>query len=325
MRMEAETQEGGLQELGVTMKIPTVWTVQVLCLIGFFTGPLQVLCLQKIPLDMSRNCVDDQYIGCHHKKEFKVQKPGYVPIPLKYMSIWNLARGYWAKLGSSVGKINPIYGTAVVAYTIGWGLDRDFNNAVRNAGKSKYSYNQFAFKDFFFLLTKFVQARKIADKCYEVFRGINGIRFDVHSKQRVRFGQFASSSLVKEKAQNFGQDTFFSIKTCHGVPIYDLSYYPHEMEVLIPPYETFIVTYHKTTLKGVTIRLKSHGVYSRFNCEALKAKAWLPNAFSFAFGATPLHTSVLLSSLAVRFRASWISPICASSLSSTAVSQPERE
>ncbi|XP_039183758.1 erythroblast NAD(P)(+)--arginine ADP-ribosyltransferase-like [Crotalus tigris] len=252
------------------MKIPTVRTVQVLCLIGFFTGPLQVLCLKKIPLDMSKNSVDDQYINCHPKKEFKVEKPGYLPIPMKYMSIWNAARGYWAKLGPSVSKIKPIYGTAVVAYTMGGGLYRDFNNAVRDAGKSKYSYNHFVFKDFFFLLTKFVQARKITGKCYEVFRGVSGIHFKVHSKQLVRFGQFASSSLVKEKAESFGQDTFFSIKTYHGVPIYDLSYYPHEWEVLIPPYEMFIVTHQQKTLKGVTIRLKSQGVSSRFNCEALK-------------------------------------------------------
>ncbi|XP_039183755.1 GPI-linked NAD(P)(+)--arginine ADP-ribosyltransferase 1-like [Crotalus tigris] len=136
------------------MKIPTVRTVQVLCLIGFFTGPLQVSCLKKIPLDMSKNSVDDQYINCHPKKEFKVEKPGYLPIPMKYMSIWNAARGYWAKLGPSVSKIKPIYGTAVVAYTMGGGLYRDFNNAVRDAGKSKYSYTHFAFKDFFFLLTR---------------------------------------------------------------------------------------------------------------------------------------------------------------------------
>ncbi|XP_029142783.1 NAD(P)(+)--arginine ADP-ribosyltransferase 2-like [Protobothrops mucrosquamatus] len=219
---------------------------------------------------MSTNSVDDQYINCNPKKEFKVQKPGYLPVPMKYMSIWNAARWHWAKLGPSVSNINPVYGTAIVAYTMGGGLYPDFNNAVRNAGKSKYAYNHFAFKDFFFLLTRAVQARKIKGKCYEVFRGVNGIRFNVHSKQLVRFGQFASSSLVKEKAQSFGQDTFFSIKTCHGVPIYDLSYYPDEREVLIPPYEKFIVTYHKNTLNGVTIGLKSRGVSSRFNCEALK-------------------------------------------------------
>ncbi|XP_039183757.1 erythroblast NAD(P)(+)--arginine ADP-ribosyltransferase-like [Crotalus tigris] len=251
------------------MKTPTIQTVQVLCLIGFFVGPLQVSCLKKIPLDMSKHCVDDQYINCYYKKEFKVQMPGYIPVPMKYMLIWNAARWHWAKLGPSVANINPIYGTAVVAYTIGGDLYRDFTDAVRTAGKSKYSYTHFPFKDYFFLLTRFVQARKIIGKCYEVFRGVNGIHFKVHSKQFVRFGQFASSSLVKEQAQNFGQDTFFSIKTCHGVPIYDLSYYPHQMEVLIPPYETFVVTHHQKTLKGVAIRLESYGVSSRFNCEAL--------------------------------------------------------
>ncbi|ETE56305.1 Erythroblast NAD(P)(+)--arginine ADP-ribosyltransferase, partial [Ophiophagus hannah] len=119
------------------------------------------------------------------------------------------------------------------------GLYSDFNRAVRVGGKSQQAYNQFPFQDFHFLLTKVMKIRKIPDKCYNVFRGIKGIQFKAHFQQVIRFGQFASASLLKHVAQNFGQDTFFSIKTCHGVPIYDLSYFPHEREVLIPPYEKF--------------------------------------------------------------------------------------
>ncbi|XP_032090677.1 NAD(P)(+)--arginine ADP-ribosyltransferase 2-like [Thamnophis elegans] len=228
----------------------------------------QVLCLQKIPLGMSTNSVDDRYIGCNPRRELKLLKPGYIPIPIKYMAIWRRARSHWAKLGQTVGKFNPTYGTAIVAYTISSNLYRDFNNAARQAGRSQSSYNHYSFKDFHLLLTKALQAKRIQNKCYEVFRGIRDIHFTVHSKQFVRFGQFASSSLLKNKAQAFGTGTLFSIKTCHGVPIYDFSYYPSEMEVLIPPYEMFFVKGHK----GRIIRLESLGVASRFNCEVLKGK-----------------------------------------------------
>ncbi|XP_058035375.1 NAD(P)(+)--arginine ADP-ribosyltransferase 2-like [Ahaetulla prasina] len=252
------------------MKTPIIQMALALCLIGFFTGPLQVLSLQKIPLDMAKNSVDDQYLGCNPMRELKLQQPGYLPIPQEYRATWEKAQWHWAKLSQTIGYLNPVYGTAVVAYTMASSLYSDFNWAVHKAGKSQYSYNQFAFKDFHFLLTKVVKARKIPGKCYNVFRGVKGIRFNVRFRQIVRFGQFASTSLVKDVAQKFGEDTFFSIKTCHGVPIHDLSYYPSEMEVLIPPYEKFVVIYHGKGHKGVTIQLESRGVYSHINCEVLQ-------------------------------------------------------
>ncbi|XP_029142990.1 NAD(P)(+)--arginine ADP-ribosyltransferase 2-like, partial [Protobothrops mucrosquamatus] len=213
---------------------------------------------------MFYDCVDDQYIGCSSTR----QKSGYIPLEGKYNKTWERARSHWDSLGQTVGSFDPIYGTAIVAYTDGDDLYRDFNTAVQEAGKSQNSYDQFAFKHFFFLLTKGLQAKKTDDRCYEVFRGIKGIRFTVSDKV-VRFGQFTSSSLDKKVAQKFGKDTLFSVKTCYGVPIYDFSYYPDQEEVLIPPYETFTVINHERNQNGVFIRLESRGVFSRFNCGVL--------------------------------------------------------
>ncbi|XP_026581713.1 NAD(P)(+)--arginine ADP-ribosyltransferase 2-like, partial [Pseudonaja textilis] len=183
---------------------------------------------------------------------------------------WQKAQWHWAQLSQSVaGSIPPVYGTAVVAYTMAGGLYSDFNRAVRIGGKSQKAYHQFPFKDFHFLLTKVVKMREVPGQCYEVFHGVKGIRFKAHYKQAVRFGQFASASLIKAVAQKFGQDTFFSIKTCHGVPVYDLSQFPQEREVLIPPYEKFAVTHHGKGPNGVIVRLESRGVYSCFNCDVL--------------------------------------------------------
>ncbi|XP_032090676.1 erythroblast NAD(P)(+)--arginine ADP-ribosyltransferase-like [Thamnophis elegans] len=251
------------------MKTPSIQMVQALCLIGLFTGPFQVLCLREIPLTMFYNSVDDQYVNCSLETELELTKSGKIPLPEQYNATWKKATQHWDSLSQTVRSFSAIYGTAIVAYTVGDSLYRDFNTAAREAGKSQDSYEQYAFKDFHLLLTKALQAKKTSN-CCEVFRGINGIHFATSNKAVVRFGQFASSSLDKKVAQGYGEDTFFSIKTCYGVPIRDFALNKTEKEVLIPPYETFTVTNYTKTQKGIFIRLESLSVFSRFNCEELK-------------------------------------------------------
>ncbi|XP_009988039.1 PREDICTED: erythroblast NAD(P)(+)--arginine ADP-ribosyltransferase-like, partial [Tauraco erythrolophus] len=86
----------------------------------------------------------------------------------------------------------------------------------------------------------------------------------------VRFGQFASTSTNKDRALDFGKDTFFSVETCYGVPIEDFSSFPGEEEVLIPPFETFEVTNITSSRDGVFIELRSTGTHSNYSCEFVK-------------------------------------------------------
>ncbi|NXT78349.1 NRT2 ribosyltransferase, partial [Zapornia atra] len=65
-------------------------------------------------------------------------------------------------------------------------------------------------------------------QCYNVYRGVKDIIFTAQPGQTVRFGKFTSTSLEKMRAEKFGTDTFFSVKTCYGVPIRDLSFFPEE-------------------------------------------------------------------------------------------------
>ncbi|XP_070622115.1 NAD(P)(+)--arginine ADP-ribosyltransferase 2-like [Erythrolamprus reginae] len=241
----------------------------VLGLIALFAGPLQVLCVVEVPLTMFNHSVDDQYIGCRHGRESQLQELKMIPLEEKYRTTWEKAKSHWERLGPAVGNFTPIYGIAIVAYTVGDQLYRDFNAATREAGKSQTSYDHYLFRDFHLLLTKALQAKRNKEKCYEVFRGIKDIHFTL-SEKVVRFGQFASSSLDKKVAKGFGEDTFFSIRTCHGVPIDDFSYHTSQKEVLIPPYESFTVTRHRVE-NGTDIRLESRGVFSRHNCEVLNA------------------------------------------------------
>ena len=102
-----------------------------------------------------------------------------------------------------------------------------------------------------------------------MFRGVTGIRFTSRPGRVVRFGHFASTSLLRNVSDFYGTTTTFEVDTCHGADIRDYSMYPDEEEVLIPPFETFNVTGVTQQGDNVHIHLRSHGVYSKYNC------AWL--------------------------------------------------
>ncbi|XP_009958521.1 PREDICTED: NAD(P)(+)--arginine ADP-ribosyltransferase 1-like, partial [Leptosomus discolor] len=100
-----------------------------------------------------------------------------------------------------------------------------------------------------------------------VYRGVRGIRFTARHRQAVRFGRFTSASLRNESTLPFGQDTFFSVETCYGVPIRDFSFFPEEQEVLIPPFESFEVTGIARDGDRALIQLRSQAALSTYNCE----------------------------------------------------------
>ncbi|RMB90890.1 hypothetical protein DUI87_32723 [Hirundo rustica rustica] len=149
-------------------------------------------------------------------------------------------------------------------------LYKQFNEAVRVAGSSKWKYwNEFHFKSLHFLLTQALQKLRNPNQCYDVFRGVKNTRFKVKKNDKVRFGQFASSSMSEDVAQDFGQDTLFKVHTCQGVDIQEFSKYPKEEEVLIPPFEIFSVTDVRKEGNTMVIELHSTGNGSNYDCEWL--------------------------------------------------------
>ncbi|XP_027562428.1 NAD(P)(+)--arginine ADP-ribosyltransferase 2-like, partial [Neopelma chrysocephalum] len=178
----------------------------------------------------------------------------------------------WAKAAASwnhpLGALTRReQGIALRAYTDHTNLYSQFNEAVRTHGSSHQEYlDKFDFKVLHFLLTTALQDLRVAQthpRCLHVYRGVRGIRFTAQPGRTIRFGQFTSSSLDRQVAEGFGTDTFFEVLTCHGAKIRDFSNYPGEEEVLIPPFETFIVT--SVTRQGdkTNIKLRSHGVFSK--------------------------------------------------------------
>lgn len=249
---------------------------------------------QERPLDMAPTSFDDQYAGCAaamtaalpdlNRTEFQANKV--------YADSWVLASNQWqerkawgpewglnhTRMSSLPPGFRDEHGVALLAYTANTPLHKEFNAALREAGRTRVHYLQhFSFKTFHFLLTEALQLLSRAQRspqCRQVFRGVQGLRFQPAGPGvTIRLGGFASASLKNATAQHFGEETFFGIWTCLGVPIKGYSFFPEEEEVLIPPFETFQVINSSRPAQGPTrIYLRALGKHSMYNCEYIKDK-----------------------------------------------------
>lgn len=230
-------------------------------------------------MDMAPNSFDDQYVGCAHVMWANLQKLKCTEFARNYAYAvgWRKAAAEWQKRWGYLAhpmQLRPEQAIALLAYSAASNLYQQFNAATRQGGCSHQYYVHFYhFKTLHFLLTQALfTLRASQPRCYYVYRGVRGIRFMTQRGKSVRFGQFTSTSLRKDVAVNFGQDTFFVVKTCYGVPIKQFSFYPSEDEVLIPPFEVFEVTNFCTGNGRIQIYLRSKGKMSRHNCELLKPR-----------------------------------------------------
>ncbi|NWV95577.1 NAR1 ribosyltransferase, partial [Machaerirhynchus nigripectus] len=231
-----------------------------------------------VPLDMAPDAFDDQYQGCSRTmtkalpalNRSELQQSGH------FAEGWALATAEWRVRTSPRSPLSPAQAIALLAYTAPVPLHRTFNEAVRAAGRSRREYlDNFHFKVLHFLLTDALATLRDAQgrKCHRVFRGVRGVRFEARRGRRVRFGHFASASLRNESSWSFGTDAMFQVQTCQGAAIREFSFFPHEDEVLIPPFETFEVTDVTNVTKDgnkTRIWLRSTGTHSNYNCEWLR-------------------------------------------------------
>ncbi|XP_030826696.1 NAD(P)(+)--arginine ADP-ribosyltransferase 2-like [Camarhynchus parvulus] len=228
--------------------------------------------IKVVPLDMAQNSFDDQYLNCGpamtealpglNGSEFQENK--------EFSQAWVKATAEWQKRSSSSSPLSPAQAIALMAYTM-LDVHKQFNPAVREAGRSRQEYrDKFHFKTLHFLLTQALQKLRRPDECPDVFRGVRTVQFNVTPGDKVRFGQFASSSLDRTVAQGYGTDTMFEVHTCHGADIHNFSFNESEKEVLIPPFETFEVTKVTREGKKVQIEFRSTGNSSKYNCEWLR-------------------------------------------------------
>ncbi|KAM6287934.1 GPI-linked NAD(P)(+)--arginine ADP-ribosyltransferase 1 isoform 1-T1 [Spheniscus humboldti] len=248
--------------------------------------------IKEVALDMAPTSFDDQYRGCSRMMEEELEELNRTEFANNsvYTKAWTLAATEWRNRQGHVPQLpvlRPEQEVALLAYTLSNSLYQTFNAAVREAGHSRREYlGAFHFKALHFLLTKALHALQDTQprRCHHVYRGIQGIRFTARHGQSVRFGHFTSASLQKEIAQRFGQDTFFLVETCYGVPIRDFSFFPKEEEVLIPPFEIFEVTDVAHDGDRALIQLRSQDALSTYNCEWVKEKRCKSHPCIFSAG-----------------------------------------
>ncbi|XP_027321113.3 erythroblast NAD(P)(+)--arginine ADP-ribosyltransferase-like [Anas platyrhynchos] len=233
-----------------------------------FLGPVR-----EVAMDMAQNSFDDQYQGCRYRMEEALRMVNRTEFknPV-YADTWRKAEErWWTQWRNSIPPqvLWREYAVAVLAYTAGRGLYRQLNAAIREGGRSRDYYLQsFHFKTLHFLLTEALHTLRDAQvrRCYNVYRGVKGIRFTAQINQAVHFGQFAFASFRTNPAQHFGNDTFFFVYTCYGAIVRNLSFYADQREVLIPPYEIFKVINVTRYTNETHIHLRSIGARSNYNC-----------------------------------------------------------
>ncbi|XP_044872508.1 erythroblast NAD(P)(+)--arginine ADP-ribosyltransferase-like [Mauremys mutica] len=224
-------------------------------------------------LTLASNSLDDIYRGC--VKAMKRCLPSLLEEELEenqlFREAWDQAKEMWMQMENQTifpKTLRALYSVAVLAYTLEEpSLYESFNVATRTAWKSPQAYASFAFKSLHFLLTQ--AAKKLGTKepsCAKVYRGTK-VKFSIEGL--FRFGQFTSTSEKRQKAEEFGRTTFFVLLSCQGFPVGNLSRFPGEEEMVVPPYEMFRVTGVKETPRKKMVHAKSVGVCSNHNCAYL--------------------------------------------------------
>ncbi|NXG70935.1 NAR4 ribosyltransferase, partial [Baryphthengus martii] len=237
-------------------------------------------------MDIAPHSFDDQYLGCREQMMEELERGDYfqkeIAANKDYFNLWKKARE--ALLKSPVGLLREMHEShaiVLMAYTMNSSLHSQLNRATFTAGSSPEHYrHNFSFKYFHFYLTTAIQIMKqwqISEesagkrKCYRVHRGVKDLYITATVGSRVRFGRFTSTSLLWTEAQKFGNETLFTVTTCLGAAVQGFSYYTSEKEVLIPPYEIFLVKSFFRTQHGNRLQLHSVGNYSKYHCQLLEA------------------------------------------------------
>ncbi|KAB0387142.1 hypothetical protein FD755_002098, partial [Muntiacus reevesi] len=267
----------------------TPWTIQSWNSPGQNTGVGRLSLLQgifptqgsnpvKIDFDLAPNSFDDQYQGCSQQVMEMLLQGDYFTEELEsnkdYRKVWQQTHLKWLNQEKSLpGNMTATHAVAVLVYLSDDRVHLDFSRAMASAAGSPQQYkHSFHFKYLHYFLTSAIQLLRkeiISRKdslCYEVHHELKGVYLQAPVGAIVRFGQFLSTSPAREQAQRFGNQTLFTMLTCLGAPLQDLS----PKKVLVPPYELFKVVNASYHPRGNWLQLLSNGTQSMYNCQLLK-------------------------------------------------------
>ncbi|NXR57101.1 NAR4 ribosyltransferase, partial [Hippolais icterina] len=154
----------------------------------------------------------------------------------------------------------------LMAYTMRT-MHLHLNWATSTAGISPEHYrHKFSFKYFYFYLTTAIQILKewqssIGEhKCYQ---GVKDLHIEAKVGRRGLIWPF--HFYLRNEVWKFGNETLFTVTTCLGAAFSHFSYHTSEKEVLISPYEIFLVKSFFQTCSR--LHLHSVGNYSKYQCQ----------------------------------------------------------
>uniref|UniRef100_A0A8U8CBA0 NAD(P)(+)--arginine ADP-ribosyltransferase n=1 Tax=Geospiza parvula TaxID=87175 RepID=A0A8U8CBA0_GEOPR len=259
------------------------WPVPTMALLAHTLALLAMVvatvAIKVVPLDMAWDSFDDQYQGCGPAMHAKLPDLYSFERQMNHLFAWGWYRAdaEWRRRGSPVSPLTSHWqAIALMAYTSPE-VYKEFNAAVRTGWALPPGIpEQLPLQNVAFSADRCLGDTEEGSeraKCHRVFRGVHDIHFQAWQGQRVRFGQFTSTSLSKGIALQFGADTIFEVHTCHGADIRQFSTYPGEEEVLIPPFETFTVTRVISDGRRTWIWLRSAGTFSKYNCQVSEVTA----------------------------------------------------
>lgn len=231
-------------------------------------------------LDLAEQAFDDQYLGCKRNMERKLEEENVLNIEIeqnkKLKRAWTEAKQAWVTRKNDLKVKLPEgfkdeHGIALKTYTSF--IRKDFNNAVRSAGKSYQSYmDDFGFKWLHFYVTSALQLLSQSKfPKYTIYSGTDhNIEVPPNGTVYVKFGHFLYTSLEEEEATVMGNTSLLIIDNYPGVSIEDFSEYPGEREVLVPGYEVFSLSPME---EDGRFKLKATGKFcSNFNCAYIKGE-----------------------------------------------------
>ncbi|XP_062932322.1 ecto-ADP-ribosyltransferase 4 [Cynocephalus volans] len=231
----------------------------------------------KIDFDLAPGSFDDQYQGCSKQVMEELNQGDYFPkeIHHNYSRVWQKAHLTWLNQAKALPEdMTTTHAVAVLVYTSNHNVRSDLASAMASTAGSPQRYkHSFHFKYLHYYLTSAIQmlrkesATKNNILCYEVHYGMKDVHLQASPGATIRFGQFLSTSLLREEAQKFANQALFTIFTCLGAPVQDFSL---KEEILIPPYELFEVVNMSYHPRGNWLQLQSAGNLSTYNCQLLK-------------------------------------------------------
>ncbi|XP_036001748.1 ecto-ADP-ribosyltransferase 5 [Fundulus heteroclitus] len=204
------------------------------------------------PLDMAPNSVDDMYDGCEREMKRIIEPLLNEEQREEFKDAWSAAQNYYKrkivhyilyKLKSlllNTPSLKKKQIMAIHAYTLETpALYSKFNEAVRTQ-KPDYNTENFKYHAVHFFLTMALRSLNHNSNCVTSYRRTD-CNFETAVNSEIRFGAFTSSTEGSHPPVAFGKKSCFEIYTCFGAGISKFSEFPAEKEILIPPYEVFIV------------------------------------------------------------------------------------